>query len=282
MKFSFSPLFILLVVFYALTGQLYMLIGYVISIFMHELAHERIAGWRGYKTLSVRLMPYGGVMESKECYQGKDNIVISLAGPIFNFCIALCVVAAWWLVPSCYVYTRDICVANVTMGVINLLPLYPLDGSNVVIALSKNKLRSIRYVRIATLVFGALLFVAGIISLFYTPNLSIAVMGIFLFFGALGKSEKEAADWTSTSTFIFKNYRHGLRKTTVLISWDAPLFRCVAMMNNKEYITFEIVNDDSDTIATLSEDAIRQICQDKPADTTLKECLRENMFFSID
>lgn len=249
-----------------------MLIGYMISIFMHELAHERTATLRGYKTLSITLMPFGGVMESGECYLGKDNIIISLAGPLFNFCVAICVVAVWWLIPASYAYTLDICIANVTMGAINLLPLYPLDGSRIVSALSKNKLRAVKIVKIVTLVSGLAIFGLGIASFFFAPNLSICVMGIFLFFGALSKSDAEATDCAVQTTFIFKNCRHGLRKTTFLISEEAQLFRCVALMNSREFVTFEVVDDEGKIVCTLSENQVRGLCSVVESDTPLKDC----------
>lgn len=252
-----------------------MLIGYMISIFMHELAHERMASLRGYQTLSITLMPFGGVMESQEYYVGKDNVIISLAGPIFNFCVAICVVATWWLMPSSYAYTLDICIANVTMGAINLFPLYPLDGSRIVIALSKNKLKVVKIVKIATLVSGVAIFGLGIATFFFSPNLSICVMGIFLFFGAIGKSENEATACAVQSTFIFKNCRHGLRKTTFLISEDAQLFRCVALMNSREFVTFEVVDEEGKVVCTLTENQVRQLCSVVETDTMLKDCPRK-------
>lgn len=252
-----------------------MLIGYMISIFMHELAHERTASWRGYKTLSITLMPFGGVMESQECYQGKDNIIISLAGPIFNFCIAVCVVATWWLMPSSYAYTLDICIANVTMGAINLMPLYPLDGSRIVTALSKNKLKAVKIIKIATLISGVVIFGLGVATFFFAPNLSLCVMGLFLFFGAIGKSDSEATNCAIQSTFIFKNCRHGLRKTTFLISYEAQLFRFIALMNNREFVIFEVVDDKGKILCTLSENQVRELCSVVDTDTTLKDCMHQ-------
>lgn len=259
-----------------------MLIGYMISIFMHELAHERTANWRGYKTLSITLMPFGGVMESQECYQGKDGIIISLAGPVFNFCVAVCVVATWWLMPSSYAYTFDICIANVAMGAINLLPLYPLDGSRIVTALSKNKLRAVKSIKLATIISGVLIFGIGIVSFFFTPNISICVMGIFLFFGALDKSENEATSCTAQSTFIFKNCRHGLRKTTFLISVEAQLFRCVSLMNNHEYVTFELVDEQGKKVCTLTENQVLRLCNIVETDTLLKDCWRKATQFDAE
>ena len=211
-------------------------------------------------------------MESGECYLGKDNIIISLAGPLFNFCVAICVVAVWWLIPASYAYTLDICIANVTMGAINLLPLYPLDGSRIVSALSKNKLRAVKIVKIVTLVSGLAIFGLGIASFFFAPNLSICVMGIFLFFGALSKSDAEATDCAVQTTFIFKNCRHGLRKTTFLISEEAQLFRCVALMNSREFVTFEVVDDEGKIVCTLSENQVRGLCSVVESDTPLKDC----------
>lgn len=84
-------------------------------------------------------MPYGGVIAGGERYSAADSVIIALAAPIFNGAVAICTVALWWLMPECYAYTRDVCVANAGMCLLNLLPVYPLDGYRVVFALCKTK-----------------------------------------------------------------------------------------------------------------------------------------------
>ncbi|MGN0789290.1 MAG: hypothetical protein ACI4MY_05070, partial [Christensenellales bacterium] len=135
-----------------------------------------------------------------------------------------------------------------------------------------NKLRVVKAVKIATLVSGVVIFGLGIATFFFSPNLSVCVMGIFLFFGAVGKSQSEATNCTLQSTFIFKNCRHGLRKTTFLISQDAQLFRCVALMNSREFVTFEVVDDEGKVVCTLTENQVRRLCSVVETDTPLKDC----------
>ncbi len=248
--------------------------GYFVAILAHELAHNRMAKWRGYNTGTITLMPYGGVMSVSDNYQGVDNIIIALAGPIFNFVVALVIVAMWWLVPSLYSVTLDFCIANVMLGVVNLFPCYPLDGSKVIITLSRNKLLVIKWLKIITLVLGILLFVGGLVLMFCYPNPTLAIGGIFLVFGGAEKSENEEINYVSKSMCFVKNYRHGLRKCTILVSEDMPLFRGLGMLNSKEMLDFEVVDSQGNFLYKLTEEEFGQLCQNNELSAQIGECAK--------
>jgi len=274
LKVKFHPLFILLIIYFIIAGKLLVMAGYFVAILAHELAHNRMAGWRGYNTGTITLMPYGGVMSVSDNYQGVDNIIIALAGPIFNFIVALVIVAMWWLVPSLYSVTLDFCIANTALGVVNLFPCYPLDGSKVVIALCRNKLRVIKCLRVVTVVMGGLLFVAGLVLMFFSPNPTLAIGGIFLVFGGAEKSENEEINYVSKSMCFVKNYQHGLRKCTILVSEDMPLFRALSMLNSKEMLDFEVVDNDGNFLYNLSEEEFGKLCQSCDLSSSVGECTK--------
>ena len=274
MKFKFHPLFILLGLYFVISGRLLVMAGYFIAILAHELAHNRMAKWRGYNTGTITLMPYGGVMSVSDNYQGVDNIIIALAGPVFNFVVGLVMVAMWWLVPSMYSMTLDFCIANIMLGVVNLLPCYPLDGSKVIITLSSNKLITIKILKIITIIIGGALFVLGVVSMFFTPNPTLAIGGIFLIFGGVDKSENEELNYVSKSLCFVKNYQHGLRKCTILVSKDMPLFRGLSMLNSKELVDFGVVDDDGKILLNLTEQEFCNLCHNNELTTKICECIK--------
>jgi Zn-dependent protease len=105
------------------------------SVLIHELGHAA-AGLALGLTPSIELHGMGGTTSwaSPSPQRVAPRVVISLAGPFAGFLIAAAVVA---LGPGVFprfaggfVY-RSLLFVNLTWGLLNLLPMLPLDGGNV-------------------------------------------------------------------------------------------------------------------------------------------------------
>ena len=68
------------------------------------------------------------------------NIKIALAGPVINIAVGFFFIATWWIYPEFYAYTDIIVSANLSMALVNLLPIYPLDGGRIIFCFFANKL----------------------------------------------------------------------------------------------------------------------------------------------
>ncbi len=112
----------------------------------------------------------------------RDFALTSLAGPIMNFIVALVAaflyVLVWYIVDYCdidgvtstafmliFYYTMTI---NLGLGLFNLIPLPPLDGSNVVLCLLPNRIAA----QYAKLRYYSHYIFLGLILLSYLPVLS--------------------------------------------------------------------------------------------------------------
>ena len=160
------PLFWLLTLFLGLSsGSIVQMLIWVavvfISILIHELGHSMAMRMFGQDS-SILLYMMGGLaipQSSRWGGRGIDDssqqIVISLAGPFAGFLLALLVIAVvvllggtvsinWLLgfipVPSAFLLSggfivnsiiRTLLWVNVFWGLINLVPVYPLDGGQV-------------------------------------------------------------------------------------------------------------------------------------------------------
>ncbi len=160
------PLFWLLTIFLGLSsGSIVQMLIWVvvvfISILIHELGHSLAMRLFGQDS-SILLYMMGGLaipQSSRWGGRGIDDssqqIVISLAGPFAGFLLALLVIATvmllggtvsinWLLgfipVPSAFLLSGGFIVnliistllwVNVFWGLINLVPVYPLDGGQV-------------------------------------------------------------------------------------------------------------------------------------------------------
>jgi stage IV sporulation protein FB len=107
-----------------------------LSIVVHELGHAYLGRLYGFDAW-IRLYSFGGLT----FYEGDGRTtllrraLLSLAGPMAGFAFGLVVWALAPLVPRELWYLRvflaDLVYVNIAWGLVNLLPVLPLDGGNV-------------------------------------------------------------------------------------------------------------------------------------------------------
>lgn len=116
-----------------------------ISILLHELGHALMSRWFGYR-VHITLYQMGGVAEYEPNYGHTllRSILISLAGPMAGFVLFGLV---WALEPVLFVplmrnlnprsslllreFLGDMWWVNLIWGLVNLLPVLPLDGGHI-------------------------------------------------------------------------------------------------------------------------------------------------------
>ena len=114
-------------------------VGYAVSILIHELGHTIAAHRFKIGVIRIRLVAWGGLAELKQSPKTPMSaFVVAFAGPAGS---ALCAVSFWGLAGVLEVHNPDLAqpmtflaVANLAMTVLNLLPGNPLDGGRVVAA----------------------------------------------------------------------------------------------------------------------------------------------------
>lgn len=106
------------------------------SVLVHELSHSVVARWFGLPVRAITLHVLGGVseIESEPRTPGREFLVAA-AGPLLSLVLA----AAGWvtldwvpLPPVGRLLVEALTVANLIVGVFNLLPGLPLDGGRIV------------------------------------------------------------------------------------------------------------------------------------------------------
>jgi Zn-dependent protease/tetratricopeptide (TPR) repeat protein len=111
-----------------------------VSVLLHELGHA-FAMMRHGILPEITLYAMGGLTHNRSnvSLRRRDQVIISLAGPFAGFLLGGLVVAAMLLWPGFVgglspiaVYAlRSLCWVNLFWGVINLMPVLPLDGGHV-------------------------------------------------------------------------------------------------------------------------------------------------------
>lgn len=109
-----------------------------VSIFLHEMGHAAGARLFGISTLNVTLTFFGGYAQlAKHPQRAIEDIVISFAGPATNLAIGgllylwLTSATASGLANHSWGILWEVMYANVFLGLLNLLPGFPLDGGHI-------------------------------------------------------------------------------------------------------------------------------------------------------
>lgn len=106
------------------------------SVLAHELAHSVVARWRHIPVTSITLFIFGGVSNIEhEPRSARMEFEIAIVGPVTSLVIG----GISWLiglaVASVNIYVAAVlgylAIANVLLGLFNLIPGFPLDGGRV-------------------------------------------------------------------------------------------------------------------------------------------------------
>jgi len=182
-KIKIHPLFVIYVFVCLYFGWLNSIFFYVVSVVLHEYGHLLVARLLGYEVDGILFNVYGAGLKTNNIYKPKDDILISIAGPLINIILIVLIVCLWWLFPTSYVFTLDFLKSNLVVFVFNILPIYPLDGGRIIMAILEGKVNRKKLVKINTiicLVLGLLFLLMFIVSFFFVVNLNMLFVGLFL------------------------------------------------------------------------------------------------------
>ena len=124
------PAVLMYVLYAALTGHLLFISISMASIMLHEAAHALSASLFGAPPKKLELTPLGAVMHMDDDMRlptMKQAIVI-LAGPLLTFLICISSIAGVQYNLITENTARLLCMANVAILLLNILPVLPLDG----------------------------------------------------------------------------------------------------------------------------------------------------------
>lgn len=156
-RFHFSLLFSIPIAYYLFKpadfrGMVEALLwagGFLLFIFLHELGHTFAAQVVGVEVKSIFIWLLGGLTNlAYRPEKPAHNLFIAVAGPLVNMVLAfLCVVFYIFLLVFSLPYSKNIelflwaqtfanlflslALVNIILIVFNLLPVYPLDGGNI-------------------------------------------------------------------------------------------------------------------------------------------------------
>ena len=163
------------------------------TVVLHELGHCVAARRYGIDVPRIVILPIGGMAQfSRMPREPRQEFVITAAGPAVNFAIVLLMLLAPGYDPDRLLATLEIrnhldllFLANLAMGLFNLLPVFPMDGGRLFRAAMASRLPYLTSTRIAFQVAKVLAFAGMAFFLYHHHYLGVVLLGFVFVAGRL-------------------------------------------------------------------------------------------------
>jgi Zn-dependent protease/CBS domain-containing protein len=233
------------------------------SVLVHELSHSVVARGYGLPVRRILLYPLGGISEiEREPQTPGREFLVSAAGPALSLLLGA---AGWGLT---HVVTagisgslvRQLMMANVIVGIFNLLPGLPLDGGRMLRAVVWKVTRRPGTATIAAAWTGRALAVALLVIPFYSGKLSggdmvstlwVVAIAAFMWIGA-GQSIRAAKFRERLPALQARR----LARRAISVSATTPLAEAVRRADASGARAVVVVDHDNKPIAIVNEAAV--------------------------
>jgi len=172
-----------------------------VAVTLHELGHSLQAIKYGVPVRDITLLPLGGVSQMEEIPEKPgQELRIAIAGPLVNFAIAALLIAVGAVLQARALITLPelvqslgdanwagmlayLTIANLALGLFNLIPAFPMDGGRVLRALLALRMDYTKATATAVAVGQGLAFLLGLWG-FMGGDFTLVLIAIFVWMGA--------------------------------------------------------------------------------------------------
>ena len=273
------PLFLATCAFLVFTGGFALVAASLIAVLIHELGHAAEANRRGYRLKKITLFPYGGIIEG-DAIAPEHMAPIAAAGPIANLVLALICSSVRANYPG-IAFVDTLMNANVAVFAFNLLPAFPLDGARILSSITKDRIKTLKILRIVGIACALVLFLLFILSAFGKINLTFGIMAIFLFAGSTTGVGKEVYSHLAGLSPLNKNYEQGVEIRRISVSEKATVSRLSALLKKGTLTEFCVVDTDGKPLKTITEDDLYSIIMAFSGDTQIGVALQKDFVTKV-
>lgn len=274
-KLKISPVLYVMIAAFCAFGYYEEVVSYLAAVVLHELSHAALSKKLGYVLTEFRLMPYGAALIGEyESAPARDEIAIATAGPACNFFLLLVTVAAWWLCPALYDYTAVFAAANLCLIVVNLLPVFPLDGGRILLAMlakSQPKTIALKRIKIISYVVGGVFAALFMFSFTFGINFSFATMSAFIVSSAAVPAGKGGYESAYRAAYRTEKIERGLHVRRVLISSGTEAKRLRRLLSPDRFTVFSVVSPALEPLGEITESDVDSAYPDETAAKLLEK-----------
>jgi len=223
-------------------------------LFCHEMSHLTAIHLEDIKISYIKIEPFGITIRLKEriLKNPRKEITMAFAGPLINLILAYVATKINFKELQYFIY------ANLSMGIFNLLPAYPLDGGRILKAYLSTKygyIKSYQFVLKLTKLTAIFMIVAGAYILYITKfNFLICITGCFLYCNVLTEKNYSYFYLMREISEYKKKNRH-IEKMPIIniaVNKEFSVRKILYDLSFTKYYIFTVI-DNGKNIATLTE-----------------------------
>lgn len=242
------------------------------SLIVHELSHSVMAHRLGFSVASIELQPFGCVARLRRSPDSpSDAAAIAAAGPLVSLLLSLAAAgAAFFSGGAENSALSELAFFNLTLGLVNLIPVLPLDGGRLALAaVSAKNGRKRRGAALALsiggMLSGILTAAVGAFLLSKKPEgialfraASLLVTGLFIVLSAACERKDIAASEARARLAAEARLRsgRGLRVYPVAMHKKSTVREALMAVSGGGYGVVFAVDDDMRSIAMIDEGAL--------------------------
>lgn len=278
-KIFISPLTLLLIILFWVMGKGLEILILFIVITTHEFSHILAAWYYNIKLEKISITPIGAMVKisSTSFKNSIQEIVVYLAGPFSNIVMAV----LGYILNSYFLWDTQIMsffiLLNISLLILNLLPVLPLDGGRVFRVLL---LRTLGY-NLTNKVFitfsrilSIFLIILGVFQFGYNwYNLSLLFLGVFIYLN-LYKQKDEIHYLLMSELFNKKRNLNvdGVIGVKYIACFDKKsAVDIIKSFYSRSYHIIKVFNQDLKEIGEVSETQLLECVVDCNMDITLGE-----------
>jgi stage IV sporulation protein FB len=260
----FIPYLILLIAI-GFRGELF--ISFLV-VTLHEGVHYLTAVCFGFSGFDMKILPIGTVLRLKDLDEAspKEDLIISLAGPISNFLLAISAYCINTRIngPNLELFIKS----NFALGLFNLVPAFPLDGGRImrdILSLRTIYRRANELTIKISIVTGFVLTGSFIFfALFGITNYNLGLIGIFVIITSY--KEKERIAYIIMGDIIKKKIKFLNRKyienKSISVFYKGDLIGVLSLVDKNKYSIFTVLDDNMKVMDILYEEEILEALKD--------------------
>ena len=198
-KLKVHPIFLMMLLLWALSGNIAQYFLVLVSLLWHEAGHLVMANLFGVKVKRITMLPFGARIEflNGQAISYTSLIWIAAGGPIFT----LFAYSVNHYIPN--IFREEFIMIQLGLLCVNLLPIYPLDGGQIVCnTLLKITPKKKIYERYISTSFYFITIIVVVTLLMLPQSIFLAVLSLLLWSEVIG-------EWR------FRKYRSAFEKVVM-------------------------------------------------------------------
>lgn len=269
-KISINPFFWLIIFGSIFTGQFIEIITLFAVVIIHELGHVFAAKSYGWRILEVQLLPFGGMAKVEQKNDSIwEELIVAVSGPLQNLImIAIAILFQQFNLWS-NEWTTFFIEANLLIGLFNLLPISPLDGSKILKSLFYLLLPYKRATKAS--IFVSIILTILLLILFsgyfwgYKLNFNGLILSLFFIYNNfLEVKQLHYVFWHFLLKKLNLKPKRNIKATPIIVQQDITLIDALNLLYKGKYHFFYLLSNEGEIVKIIPEEKlIRSVLEQK-------------------